>query len=78
MEHEVEVSTIETQCIQVLTYLKTHDCITDNIARDLFGINRLGARIFDLRRNHKIITTMKTGENRFGRKPRYAEYRLAE
>jgi len=38
-----------TQCDQVLAYLQENIAITDTVARELFGINRLAARIWDLR-----------------------------
>lgn len=44
---------------------------------DLYGITRLGARIYDLRhRGYRIMRVMETGRNRYGDKTAYARYRM--
>lgn len=68
-----------TQCGQVLAYLQENDAITDNVARELFGINRLAARICDLRRKGcNIETETLYFTTRLGRRGKYAVYRLKE
>lgn len=52
-------SNIESQMIQILKYLKSGRPITQLDAVKRFGCLRLGARIYDLRRDgHPISTTM--------------------
>ncbi len=68
-----------TQCDQVLAYLTEHGAISDTVARELFGINRLAARIWDLRRKgHKIENETVTFTTRLGRTGKYVIYRLKE
>lgn len=68
-----------TQQDIILAHLEIHGSITPMEAINLYGITRLSAVVFELiRKEHNIISEMKTGVNRFGRKVRFAEYRLAE
>jgi hypothetical protein len=66
-----------SQCQRILDHLKTGETITAIQALDLFGCNRLAARIADLRNaDHEISTTTIIVLNRDGGKCRVAEYRL--
>lgn len=65
-----------TQCILVLNHLKKFGTITSKEAFDMYGITRLAAIIFLLRKEHNISTIRSTGTNRFGRPTRYATYKL--
>lgn len=48
-------------------------------AMERYGIMRLGARIWDLRREgYRIDRTMRAGTNRYGELVHYAVYRLLE
>lgn len=68
-----------TQLSEVLKYLQTHEYITDNIAHDLFGANRLSDIIFRLRnKGYDIVTRSVTKKNRYGNTCTYAEYVLME
>ena len=66
-----------TQCDRVLEYLQEHRSISQVEAYEHFGITRLGARIWDLRKHgHTIIASRETGTNRFGEPTHYARYSL--
>lgn len=66
-----------TQRLEVLKYLKTHKGLTSIVAFEKFGITRLSAVIFDLRKiGLNIISVWRTGTNRYGQTVRYVEYRL--
>lgn len=69
----------KTQSERIIEYLKEFGSITWIEAfRDL-GIARLGARIFDLKRDgYKIIAEIEASKNRFGEPIHYARYKLAE
>ncbi len=68
-----------TQCDQIAAYLTEHGAISDTVARELFGINRLAARIWDLRRKgYKIESETLYFTTRLGRMGKYAVYRLKE
>jgi hypothetical protein len=61
---------------RVLDYLETHGSITPLDALS-FGCYRLGARIWDLRRDgHSIQTEIITGRDMHGEPMRYARYIL--
>lgn len=69
----------ETQCKMILFYLKEYGVITQKIARQLCGCERLAARIHDLRRiGIPIITEHKTYINKSGNVVRYGVYKLEE
>ena len=58
-----------TQCERVRVYLETHDSINPLQAWTELGIYRLGARIFDLKKQGMgIFATRETVENRYGEK----------
>ncbi len=68
-----------TQCEQIIGYLQNYGRISDTVARELFGINRLAARIWDLRRKgYKIESETSYFTTRLGRMGKYAVYRLKE
>lgn len=62
---------------EVLIYLQQHGSITPMEAEKEFACRRLGARIYDLRRNgHDIRTIPETRKNRFGKPVTYARYSM--
>lgn len=68
-----------TQTNQVLRNLRTRGALTQREAMNLYGIMRLGARVYDLRgRGYNIVRDMERSVNRYGRPVRYAVYRLKE
>ena len=68
-----------TQCDRILRHMKDYGSITSDEAKELYGVARLASRINDLRaQGVEIATETVTGKNRYGRKTRYARYRLAE
>lgn len=67
---------METQNRAILKHLKKHRTITPMQALRLYGVFRLGARIYDLKDSgHKIITEIIEVTSSRGKK-RVAEYRL--
>lgn len=68
-----------TQTEMVLRYMQDFGSITPVDAMREFGCMRLGARIYDLKRDgHVIITERKKHKNRYGRKISYARYRVVQ
>ena len=66
---------MDTQNKDLLNYFKKHTSITQRKASRALGIDRLSARVFELRNSgHRIITNTITVRNRKGRKSRVAEY----
>lgn len=64
-----------SQCDRVLEHIKVHGSITPREADNMFGIMRLGARIYDLRcRGYRIDMEWQTAPNRFGEQTRFARY----
>ena len=65
-----------SQSEMVLNVLKYRP-LTSKQASALYGIDRLAARIYDLKtQGHDIITMPKTVTNRYGAQVKYAEYYL--
>lgn len=65
------------QTERVLQYLRDYGSITQLDALREFGCMRLGARIYDLKRQgHDIRTTRETAQNRYGEKISYARYTM--
>lgn len=63
----------------VLNYLRNNSSITSVEAWKAFGITRLSAVVFVLRKaGYNIVTLMIEGSNRYGRSCRYAKYVLRE
>lgn len=51
--------------------------LTQDDANELYGIQRLGARIYNLRElGYEIITIRETGKNRFGHTTPFGRYFL--
>ena len=68
-----------TQCEQVLKYMQDFGSITPLQALADLGVYRLGARIYDLRRDgYSISSRMITAKNRYGKRVRFAKYRLED
>jgi hypothetical protein len=68
------VSSIDSQSAQILAHLREGNAITPLEALNRFGCFRLGARIWDLKREgHEIHTEMVE----IGSDKRVARYRLA-
>ena len=66
-----------SQCEKVLAHLKAKGSITPREAYELYGIMRLGARIYDLKhRGHRIREETEESRNRYGERVRYARYKL--
>ncbi len=66
-----------TQTEQVLRHLQDYGSITPVEAMAEYGIMRLGARIWDLKRQgHNITSERETGVNRYNEKTHYAKYYL--
>lgn len=65
------------QKVRVLQHLKTHGSLTSMEAFENYGVTRLAAVIFDLRKlGHDIVTLDMDGSNRYGEPVRYAKYVL--
>lgn len=64
----------------VVNHLKMHkNGITSKIAFERYGITRLSAVIFDLRKNGMSISTIsETAKNRYGHTVVYARYKVNE
>ena len=68
----------ETQRQKVLRFLRDFGSITALDAIREFGIMRLAARIWELRKmGFSIEKVMEESLNRYGEKVRYARYKLA-
>lgn len=68
---------ITNQKQEVLRHIKRYGSITSMEAFEKYGITRLSAIIYILRREYEIVTIMRTSINRYGNEVNYAEYRLA-
>ena len=65
--------------VAILDYMREHSGITSNDAFREFGVTRLSARIFDLRKlGYDIQTVMMETTTRFGEHCRYGKYVLKE
>lgn len=70
---------MESQCEQVLRYMRDFGSITPMDAIREFTITRLGARIYDLRKaGYTIKTENVISKNRYGKTIWYAKYSLEE
>lgn len=68
-----------TQSERILRHLRDVGEIDPMTAIRDYGIMRLGARIFDLKKKGYLIKTeLKTGKNRYGEDTHWAVYRLEE
>lgn len=69
----------DSQCTQIVEFMKRHGSITQDDATEHIGCKRLAARVKDLRRKgFPIITKMETGLNRNRKPVRYARYTIEE
>lgn len=67
-----------SQCKRVLQHLQIHGSISQLEAAQKYGIMRLGARIYDLRKKgYSIDSSRETGRNRYGESISYARYSLS-
>ena len=67
------------QTEKILDHLKKHGSITPQEALREYGCMRLGARIYDLRREgHEIEREMVTAKNRDGENVSFARYFLGK
>ena len=61
----------------ILQYIMDNGSITPVDAMREFGCMRLAARIADIKADgYKIIRTIETGTNRYGKKVKYARYAI--
>ena len=68
---------MKTQTETLLSWLKDGHTITSMEAFELFGITRLSARIFELRKaGHNIVCHQRTGKTRYGTTTTFAVYKL--
>ena len=68
-----------SQCEKILRFLEDEGSITPLDALREFGCMRLGARIWDLKRQgFEITKTMETRPNRYGQTVRYARYTITK
>lgn len=66
-----------TQNERILRHLQDFGSITALDALKDYGCMRLGARIWDLKRDgHDIRTTFESAQNRYGEKVSYARYTM--
>lgn len=66
-----------TQNEEVLRHLLVNGTITSVEAIEHYGIMRLGARIYDLKKQgYPIKTYLRVGKTRHGESMIYAEYRM--
>lgn len=69
----------KSQCMKILQHMKDHGSITGLEAIQLYGCQRLAARISDLRKDGIAIKSERvTGKDRYGDTTSYAVYSLAE
>ena len=64
------------QIDQVFAHMKTYGSITSMEAFERYGITRLSAVIFNIRKFAEVDTIDETGKNRYGESCRYARYKL--
>lgn len=68
-----------TQKETILFHLQQHGSITDLEAYRDYAIRRLGARIWDLRKEgHKIVSKNTKAKNRFDEETHFATYYLED
>lgn len=61
---------------RILNHLKKYGSITSWEAIREYGITRLSAVIYNLRKDYNITSTFETATNRYGDKISYAKYIL--
>lgn len=63
---------------RVIEHLKSTGSITSMEAFQLYGITRLSARVFELKKKgYHIVKTMEVYHNRYGEPVKYARYMLS-
>ena len=68
-----------TQNERVLNHLQNHGSISPKEAMEAYGIMRLGARIYDLKKEgHAIQTNKETTRNKYGDLVHYARYAMRQ
>lgn len=68
-----------TQCDRVLLYMQDFGSITQKDAFNDIAVDRLAARISDLKdKGYAIKTVIETGKNRYGEATKYARYSLED
>lgn len=65
---------IDTQEKQIERHLKQYGSITSWEAFEKYGITRLSARIYNLRKYHNILAKQMTTTNRYGNTVNYVRY----
>lgn len=65
-----------TQKDEVLKHLQKYGSITSLEAFDRYGITRLSAVIYKLKKEHKITSEALVTRNRYGHIVQYARYKL--
>ena len=69
----------DSQCTQIIEFMKKYGSITQDDATEKIGCKRLAARIADIKkRGIPVKTTMETGFNRYQKQVRYARYNIEE
>ena len=63
-----------TQISEILHHLQKHRTITSWQAITTYGVTRLSAVIFELRKKYKIESVMIDSVNRYDEHGRYAKY----
>ena len=61
---------------RILNHLNQYGSITSWEAIREYGITRLSAVIYELRKEYNIVSTFETTKNRYGDKISYAKYIL--
>lgn len=68
-----------TQNEKILRHLREIGVITPMEAISQYGIMRLGARVWDLKKQgYPIVKTMVHGKNRYGEPTSWASYRMED
>lgn len=69
----------DSQCTQIIEFMKKYGSITQDDATEKIGCKRLAARIADIKkRGIPVESVMEAGINRHQRPVRYARYRILE
>lgn len=65
-----------TQVDMIVAHIDRYGSITQDEAKELYGISRLASRAHDIRHklNMPLVSETVTGKNRFGKRTSYARY----
>lgn len=66
---------MDSQELIILKHLQEHEKITSMEAFQLYGITRLSARIYNLRKNYNIASIRTESLNRYGRMVNFVTYK---